>query len=708
MCRIIAVFNNDRSLEFVVKGLEVMKGGDNAGFWVCTEKDELYSRNVHELSRSIKTKKSGDHCIGFCSSKPTLLRTGLKPKFVADADLYNVHELKKEHSIGGRNSYDLLLRLVEKYNSFNFLETIEGAYALAYWNDDEVYIARDPVGLKPVWFTHANGFAFASEKKALEAMGFPHAIELEPRTLLHYKIVEDRLHFEKRDSFSVAPEIKGDQDSIKEKLLNILRESIEKMIPQDEHFGVLFSGGLDSTLIASLCKERGADFDCYTVAVEEPGMKEAEDLNYAKRIAADLGLTLKIRKIRLDELERYLTVVVPLVESTDVVTISVAVPLYVAGERAREDGVTTVLYGLGTEELFAGYERHKHIPRDNLNNECLSGLLGMYAKDLYRDGVVANSQGITFRAPFLATVLVKYALKIPPQFKLTDDTNKVILRAIAQDLGLEMIASRKKRAVQYGSNILRGIEKLAKKTGYRYKKEYLRSFYPSRDQKFGCLFSSGKDSAFALWLMMSAGYQVECLITVKSRNPESYMFHTPAVELVNLQADAIGLPVIMKETEGEKEEELEDLRDALRFAKTTYGLDGVITGALWSTYQKGRIERIATEENLSVFSPLWRINQETEMRLAVTNFEVIFTGIGAYGLDKGWLGRRITMTDVDHLVRLNRKVRLNVSGEGGEFESLVLDGPMFKKKLVIVERDIVEEDEHTARLMVKRAKLVDK
>jgi diphthine-ammonia ligase len=114
------------------------------------------------------------------------------------------------------------------------------------------------------------------------------------------------------------------------------------------------------------------------------------------------------------------------------------------------------------------------------------------------------------------------------------------------------------------------------------------------------------------------------------------------------------------------------------------------------------------------------MNQETEMRLAVSNFEVILSGISAYGLDKSWLGRRITVADVDRLVALNEKIAkrfdqpflhfdaINISGEGGEFESLVLDGPIFKKRLVILESEILEEDENTARLVVKETRLEEK
>ncbi len=705
MCGIIGVFNNERSVELVLTGLEVLKNRKDADFLIRTDSDEFYSKDVHELKQ--KVKQGSRNCIACCCScKTALSRKRLGRRFVADAEIYNVDEIKADYSF--------------------FNNEIDGVFAFACWmgrdanGDDLLYIARDIIGLRPICFAHTDGFAFASEKRALEAMGYPHAIELDPRTILRYNIKEDRLSFEKRGFFSVVPELREEKEKIKEELLTLLRASISRRIPQSEKFGVLFSGGLDSTLIAYLCKDLDADFVCYTVAVEEPGMKEAEDLVYATSIATDLGLPLKIKKIGVDEVETYLKDVVPLIDDTDSVKISVAVPLYAACEMAKEEGIKTVLYGLGAEELFAGYERHKRVKKDDLNRACLSGLLGLHERDLYRDYMVAKSHGISLRAPFLATDLADYALKIPAVYKLTDDVNKAILREIARDLGLTKVAGRKKRAVQYGSNVVKAIEKLTKRKGYRYKRDYLRTFYPSRDIKLGCLFSSGKDSAYALWLMKKAGYPVECLITIKSRNPESYMFHTPAVELVALQAEAIGLPLVTKETAGEKEKELEDLRAAFREAKAEYGIEGVITGALWSTYQKERIERIAGEENLKVFAPLWHINQETELRLVVSNFEVIFTGISAYGLDRSWLGRTITVEDVDRLVELSKKIAryedqtsptsggLNIAGEGGEFESLVLDGPIFKKRLVIMESEIVEEDENTARLVVKAAELVEK
>jgi asparagine synthase (glutamine-hydrolysing) len=722
MGRITGVFNTDNAVARVIRALEALNVREDAGFWICTEHNDFYAQDLQELKQQAPLMQDSTQCIACSSCSPFLPGEGLKKRFVADAEIYNLDEVKTRYQIEGASSPEVLAGLIEK----GLLDDrVDGAYAYAYWIRDaphgaEVYVARDILGLSPVCFAHTDGFAFASEKKALEAMGYSYAIELDPRILLRYNLEEDRLVFVRRAFFEEVPTITEEKEEIQDALLKLLRASITRRIPPGDTFGVLFSGGLDSTLIAYLCKDLGADFVCYTVAVEEPEMKEAEDLVYARSIASDLGVELKIKRIGVEDIERYLADIVPLIDDTNGVKISVALPLYLACEMAKEDGMKTVLYGLGTEELFAGYARHKRVKAHELNRACRAGLMGMHDRDLYRDDMVANALGVSLRAPFLAPELVDYALKIPAAYKLSNGENKVILREIAMDLGLEKVARRKKRAVQYGSNVSKAFEKLAKRRGYRYTRDYLRTFYPSRVIKLGCLFSSGKDSTFALWLMQKAGYPIGCLITIKSRNPASYMFHTPAVELVELQAEAIGVPLVMMETEGEKETELEDLRAALREAKARYGIEGVITGALWSTYQKERIERIAREERLMVFAPLWHMNQETELRLILANFEVIFTSISAYGLDKSWLGRKITPEDVDRLVDLDRRLvrhrgqpvrrsgGLNIAGEGGEFESLVLDGPLFKKKLVLVESEIFEEDANTARLVVHEAKLEEK
>lgn len=228
-------------------------------------------------------------------------------------------------------------------------------------------------------------------------------------------------------------------------------------------------------------------------------------------------------------------------------------------------------------------------------------------------------------------------------------------------------------------------------------------------EKLGALLTSGKDSLYAMQLMKEQGFEVVCAITIFSSNKDSFMFHTPAVELVKLQAEALNMPLVIQKTKGEKEKELMDLKKAMKKAKEKYEINGIITGALYSEYQRKRIEKICNELKLKTFSPLWHMNQEREMNdLIAAGYKFVFTRIAAEGLDEGWLGKEIIKKDVEKLVELNKKLGINIAGEGGEFETLVLDMPLFKKKIKLIKTAIQKEAEHSATLIIKEAKLIKK
>jgi len=231
----------------------------------------------------------------------------------------------------------------------------------------------------------------------------------------------------------------------------------------------------------------------------------------------------------------------------------------------------------------------------------------------------------------------------------------------------------------------------------------------SKKMKLAALFTGGKDSTYAIHLAKQQGHEIVCLISLKSENQASYMFHTPAIELTELQAEAMELPILFFSTKGEKEKELVDLENAIVESRNKFEFEGLITGALFSEYQSSRIQTIADKLGLKVVSPLWHKSQEGEMQeLLDKKFEIIFTAIAAYGLNKSWLNKIITQEDLDKLKALKEKIGSNVAGEGGEFESLVLDCPLFKQKLVIEDFEIIEENEITARMIVKKAQLIEK
>ena len=198
------------------------------------------------------------------------------------------------------------------------------------------------------------------------------------------------------------------------------------------------------------------------------------------------------------------------------------------------------------------------------------------------------------------------------------------------------------------------------------------------------LFSGGKDSTMAVYAALDAKENVKYLLSMKSRNDESYMFHVPNIHITDLLAEALDIPIMSVETDGIKEEELEDLRTAFENLKDL-GVEAIYTGALYSVYQKSRIEKLGSEVGLEIISPYWHVDELEYMRKIVSlGFKIMICGVAAWGLDESWLGRIIDDETIDELVKLNEKYHVDIAFEGGEAETLAIDGPIFKKRLEIL------------------------
>ncbi len=201
---------------------------------------------------------------------------------------------------------------------------------------------------------------------------------------------------------------------------------------------------------------------------------------------------------------------------------------------------------------------------------------------------------------------------------------------------------------------------------------------------------------------------VACLITLISENIDSYMFHTPNIHYTGLQAQALGIPLLSWPTQGQKEEELEDLLAAIADAKKWYGIEGVVTGAIESVYQAARVQSICRDLDLWCFNPLWQINQVDYLRLLLsTGFEIVISGVFAYPLDESWLGATLTEDLILKLEELAEKYRINPSGEGGELETFVIDGPNFKKRIEILKTSKTYQN-YRGHFHVLDARLVEK
>lgn len=222
--------------------------------------------------------------------------------------------------------------------------------------------------------------------------------------------------------------------------------------------------------------------------------------------------------------------------------------------------------------------------------------------------------------------------------------------------------------------------------------------------RLGVLCSGGKDSLFACFRAMQEE-EVACFITLIPENAESYMFHTPNLHMVPLQAEASGLPLVSVKSCGLAEKELDDLSRALSIAVDRHGIEGVVTGALMSVYQSTRIQRICHTLDLWCFNPLWYADPDTYMEdLLSSGFRVIISGVFSAPFEASWLGRELDRDAVIELKRYARNYRITLTGEGGEYETLVLDAPIFQKKIVI-EESVRRYQNYRGVLEVKRARL---
>jgi ABC transporter with metal-binding/Fe-S-binding domain ATP-binding protein len=225
--------------------------------------------------------------------------------------------------------------------------------------------------------------------------------------------------------------------------------------------------------------------------------------------------------------------------------------------------------------------------------------------------------------------------------------------------------------------------------------------------KLGVLFSGGKDSTLALHKAV-VKEEVACLITLISKNPESYMFHTPNISITKLQAKALNLPLVAKNTEGKQDGELMDLKKAIAQAKRKFEIEGVVSGAVESVYQAERIQKICYDLDLWCFNPLWKRDQlELLKEIVESGFNVIISGVFAYPLDEKWLGKEINRKVIGDLMSLAKDYGISPSGEGGEIETTVLDAPLFRKRLEVLSFSI-ESKGNSGVFSITRARLAEK
>ena len=441
---------------------------------------------------------------------------------VFNGEIYNFSKLEdflkenNENYIKLRSDSQLLIHLIDYYyNSLesdgllnsvkSVLDQLDGDYSFAVYDrkNDDLAICRDPIGVKPLFYgiDEEKGLkAFASEKKALWKSGLSekNIHDLSPGSILYnWKLMdlEDNLinkiintdFKEIKSNYNEYKDYLETKDSYqvyKELLIDDLYSAVEKRVENIVNVGLIFSGGVDSTILAVLLKKiaevrsneitnnnsssyaKPLNIKLYSVGVEN-----SQDINFSEEIAKDLNLPLKTIIIDENTVKESIKPVLTAIEDDNVMKLGVGMTIYLAAKAMKEDGIKVALSGQGADELFGGYNRYlKHFEENtlfdayfDLDEEIFHDIANMYHVNLERDDAVSMANGVELRVPFLDKEIINLALDIPGKYKIINNEDllrKHILRDAAKSIGVpNYIADRPKKAAQYGS----GINKILKK-----------------------------------------------------------------------------------------------------------------------------------------------------------------------------------------------------------------------------------------------------
>ncbi len=404
-----------------------------------------------------------------------------------NGEIYNYKNLRSKlrgHKLTTKTDSEVLVHMLEDRfaKTGNLLAAIrklvsdlDGVYAIVIRDEKtgEIALVRDVMGVRQLYYGQNEEIvAFASEKKALWKIG------LEEPTLRVYP--GSVLIISPNGSFSEESVAKNPvrNQKIKYRTLSsaieaykrALISSMKKRTQDFDRIGIIFSGGIDSVIIAWLAKKMVREVICYTGGVEGSG-----DIANARRIAKKLGLKLRVNELARDEVEEMIPEVINTIEHTNAGQVEVAVPVYAAVKLAHEDGIRMMLSGQAADELFGGYSWYPKIVKDGegyaeLRHYMNEDLQLLYKETLEREDKITMAHSIEMREPFLDLKLIRLSMKIDLRLNVrgvSDAFGKHVHRKLAQNLGIPRdIAYRSKEAAQHGSGIHQVFDMIARKHGF--------------------------------------------------------------------------------------------------------------------------------------------------------------------------------------------------------------------------------------------------
>ncbi|VVB93112.1 Amidophosphoribosyltransferase [uncultured archaeon] len=392
-----------------------------------------------------------------------------------NGEIYNFRDIARKLNITTDSDSEALFALIGKKGVEKAIDELDGDYAFAYAADGELRLARDPAGVKPLYYGIAGGlFAFASEKKALCVIGVNTIRTLTPGHMLSYRA--GKFMEKKVSSFATGEKI-TDETIASKALFGAIEQAVKKR--SCKPCAIAFSGGLDSSLICALSRE---------AKLYSAGMAGSHDIKQTTKAARLLGLDdkLHLHELMADEVESAIPDVIRAVESPDPLKVSIAMPLFFASKDAGRDGIRVMLSGQGADELFAGYKRYESLDYGELEPALRRDLDNIAGNNLERDDAVTMANSVELRVPYLDRQVVELALRIAPELKIHKGMRKYILRMAAKEILPDELVFKEKKAAQYSSGIHSQLEKLARKNGYS-GEGYLRKYLEDINRNSECV-----------------------------------------------------------------------------------------------------------------------------------------------------------------------------------------------------------------------------
>ncbi len=406
---------------------------------------------------------------------------------VFDGEIYNrdfFEEYLAEYSMEDSDVKLISLLFKKLISSFDLTSAVrkmilllEGEYALIILWNNRLIITRDPIGAKPLYFVETpKSILFSSQRKPLLFQKSEN-IFYEDIQRVH----QDRCYivsesgdfvnfagegFQKRHMLDIS------LSKMIQSLEGYFRFAIERRLPDyDEKFGVLFSGGLDSSILAKYISEYDVDFDLYT-----SGFQKSLDLEHAMEAFSAFDATLKINELTISDVEAEIPRILFYIEQPEIMQINIAIPVHFSTLFAKNDGIQLLFSGQGLDELFGGYSRHVDTVKSKGNDALYEQLHHEFETfpsiTLERDDALAKAHKTLFRMPFLDRRIVEYAMRIPASFKVYNTgsntfVRKWILRRVAEKLHLpKKVIKRKKVAMQFGSGTAAALDTIARMNGF--------------------------------------------------------------------------------------------------------------------------------------------------------------------------------------------------------------------------------------------------